>query len=61
MQSSAEKSARINAMAFRVFLSYSINPEEQVIVWRLQTLAAASGIYVYVPFRTQPPGGHAID
>ncbi len=38
-------------MAFKVFLSYSTNPEEQVIVWRLQTLAAAHGIQVYVPQR----------
>jgi hypothetical protein len=42
----------VGGMAFKVFLTYSTNPDEQVIVWRLQTLAAASGIYVYVPFRT---------
>lgn len=39
------------AMAFKVFLTYSMNPDEQVIVWRLQTLAAAHGIQVYVPQR----------
>lgn len=38
-------------MDFSVFLSYSIDPEEQVIVWRLQTLAAAHGIQLYVPTR----------
>jgi hypothetical protein len=41
----------IAAMAFKVFLSYSTDPEEQVIVWRLQTLAAAHGIHFYVPHR----------
>ncbi len=38
-------------MSLKVFLSYSTDPEEQVIVWRLQTLAAAHGIHVYVPHR----------
>jgi len=36
-------------MALKVFLSHSTNPEEQSIVWRLQTLGAAHGIEVYVP------------
>lgn len=36
---------------FKVFLSYSADPEEQAIVWRLQTLATAHGIHVYVPPR----------
>jgi hypothetical protein len=36
---------------FKVFLSYSAAPEEQAIVWRLQTLATAEGIEVYVPPR----------
>jgi hypothetical protein len=36
---------------FKVFLSYSADPEEQAIVWRLQTLATAHGIQVYVPPR----------
>lgn len=38
-------------MAFRVFLSYSLDPAEQTLAWRLQTLAAAHGIEVYVPPR----------
>jgi nucleoside 2-deoxyribosyltransferase len=38
-------------MPLRVFLSYSTDPEEHAIVWRLQTLAAASGIQVFVPQR----------
>ena len=38
-------------MAFKVFLSYSTDPDEQVVVWRLQTLAAVHGIQVYVPYR----------
>ncbi len=44
-------------MAFKVFLSYSIDPDEQAIVWRLQTLAAAHGIEMFVPQRSgsQPP------
>jgi nucleoside 2-deoxyribosyltransferase len=39
-------------MPLKVFLSYSTDPEENAIVWRLQTLAAASGIQVFVPQRT---------
>jgi hypothetical protein len=38
-------------MSLNVFLSYSTTVEEQVIVWRLQTLAAAHGINLYVPPR----------
>jgi len=38
-------------MAFRVFLSHSVGHEPQVLALRLQTLAAASGIQVYVPRR----------
>jgi len=38
-------------MAFRVFLSYSLDPGEQALAWRLQTLAAAHGIELYVPPR----------
>jgi len=41
----------IATMAFKVFLSYSVDPDEQAIVWRLQTLAAAHGIEVFVPQR----------
>lgn len=36
-------------MAFRVFLSYSLDPAELTLAWRLQTLAAAHGIEMYVP------------
>lgn len=43
-------------MAFKVFLSYSTDPEENAIVWRLQTLAASHGIQVFVP---QRPGSKA--
>lgn len=39
-------------MPFTVFLSYSTDPDEQAIVWRIQTLAAAQGIQVFVPQRT---------
>ena len=36
-------------MAFRVFLSYSLDPSEIALAWRLQTLAAAHGIEMFVP------------
>jgi hypothetical protein len=36
-------------MAFRVFLSYSLDRAEMALAWRLQTLAAAHGIEMYVP------------
>jgi hypothetical protein len=36
-------------VAFRVFLSYSLDPAEMALAWRLQTLAAAHGIEMYVP------------
>jgi hypothetical protein len=39
-------------MDFKVFLSYTVAPEEQALVWRLQTLATAEGIEMYVPPRT---------
>ena len=42
-------------MAFTVFLSYSTDPDEQSLVWRIQTLAAAQGIQVFVPQRTASP------
>jgi hypothetical protein len=42
---------RIELMAFTVFISYSSNADEQGVVWRLQTLAAAQGIQAYVPRR----------
>jgi pyrroline-5-carboxylate reductase len=34
---------------YRVFLSYNTSREEMVVVWRLQTLAAASGLHLDVP------------
>jgi len=36
-------------MAFRVFLSYSLDAADTALAWRLQTLAAAHGIEMYVP------------
>lgn len=39
----------IVAMAFRVFLSYSLDPSDLALAWRLQTLATANGIEMYVP------------
>src|ERR1700733_10702278 len=36
-------------MAFRVFLSYSLDLPEMALAWRLQTLAAAHGIEMSVP------------
>ncbi len=39
------------AMAFKVFLSHSLDPAEQALAWRLQTLAAAHGIELFVPYR----------
>lgn len=38
-------------MAFKVFISYSGNADEQAVVWRLQTLAASQGIQAYVSRR----------
>ncbi len=38
-------------MAFKVFLSHSLDPTEQALAWRLQTLAAAHGMEMYVPRR----------
>lgn len=37
---------------YRVFLSYN-TPDEMVVIWRLQTLAAASGIHLDVPNSVQ--------
>jgi len=36
-------------MAFRVYLSYSLDLAESALAWRLQTLATAHGIDMYVP------------
>ena len=33
---------------YRVFLSYNTSRDEMVVVWRLQTLAAASGLHLEV-------------
>jgi len=38
-------------MAYTAFISYNTSPEEQVFVYRLQTLASASGINVLLPQR----------
>lgn len=38
-------------MAFKVFLTYSLDPSDQALAWRLQTLAASHGIEMYVPRR----------
>jgi hypothetical protein len=38
---------------YRVFLSYSTTAEQMVVVWRLQTLAAASGLHLDVPSKSQ--------
>jgi len=40
-----------STMAFKVFLSYSLDPNEEALAWRLQTLAAAHGVEMYVPRR----------
>ena len=43
------------AMAFKVFLKPTdLDPAEQALAWRLQTLAAAHGIEMYVPRRGFP-------
>ncbi|HXU21849.1 MAG TPA: toll/interleukin-1 receptor domain-containing protein [Verrucomicrobiae bacterium] len=36
-------------MGLNVFLSFSVDPGDQVLIWRLQTLATAQGIALYVP------------
>jgi hypothetical protein len=38
-------------MAFKVFLTHGLDPSEQALAWRLQTLAASYGIEMYVPQR----------
>jgi len=42
-------------MAFKVFLSYSLDPSEEALAWRLQTLAAAHGVEMFVPRRGGTP------
>ena len=44
----------MRAMTLKVFLSHSLDPAEQALAWRLQTLAAAHGIEMYVPRRGAP-------
>jgi hypothetical protein len=36
-------------MAFRVYLSHSLDPTEAALAWRMQTLATAHGIEMFVP------------
>lgn len=36
-------------MSLKVFLSFSVDPDDQVLIWRLQTLATAQGIDMYIP------------
>ena len=36
-------------MPFRVYLSHSLDPAEAALAWRLQTLATAHGIEMFVP------------
>jgi nucleoside 2-deoxyribosyltransferase len=43
-------------MTFKVFLSYSTDPEENAIIWRLQTLAASYGVQFFVPSRNSASG-----
>ncbi|MGH9945872.1 MAG: toll/interleukin-1 receptor domain-containing protein [Pyrinomonadaceae bacterium] len=38
---------------YRVFLIHNTSPDEMVIVWRLQTLAAAEGLQLDVPNKSQ--------
>jgi hypothetical protein len=38
-------------MSYRAFISYNTSPEEQVVIYRLQTLASVSGITVLLPQR----------
>jgi hypothetical protein len=40
---------KCRGMAFRVYLSHSLDPAESALAWRLQTLAVAYGIEMYVP------------
>lgn len=41
-------------MPFRVFLSSSLDPADAALAWRLQTLATANGIEMYVPAHGSP-------
>ena len=45
-------------MAFRVYLSHSLDAAEAALAWRLQTLATAHGIEMFVPtYALQPAPG----
>src|SRR5215475_957764 len=47
-------------MAFRVYLSHSLDPAEAALAWRLQTLATAHGIEMFVPNYGLAPAPGAI-
>jgi hypothetical protein len=48
-------------MAFKVFLSYGADADEQVAAWRLQTLATSYGMHVSVPNRNGSKSGGLSD
>ena len=51
-------------MGFRVFLSYGLDPTDMALAWRLQTLAAAHGIEMFVPQHgngTAAPGAVSVN
>lgn len=41
-----------------IFLSYNLSRTDMVVIWRLQTLAAAHGITMYVPHPEDRRGDH---
>lgn len=47
-------------MAFRVYLSHSLDPAESALAWRLQTLATAHGIEMFVPNYGREPAPGAV-
>jgi hypothetical protein len=51
LQPGQASQSRMTSLAYSIFLSSSVDPEEQALVWRIQTLAAAQGIRVFVPAR----------
>jgi hypothetical protein len=48
-------------MAFRVYLSHSLEQAESPLAWRLQTLATTHGIEMFVPNYGLPPGAVSIE
>jgi hypothetical protein len=46
-----QRGVKSEFMAFKVFLSYGTDADEQVAAWRLQTLATSYGMHVSVPHR----------